>query len=97
MMSDPEHNQRIIVYAAIFTLFLWGHASAGEIRFAHRSAIPRQYDKEIRLQLRIAEAKKNRDSLRYYKSVSRQRKMSMFKRPAQACGVPEGSARLPSD
>jgi hypothetical protein len=78
--------------AVIFILFLWGSASAGEDRSPHRSAAPRQFNKEVRLQLRIAEAKRNRDSLRYYKSVARQQKMGVFKRPASACGMTDGSA-----
>jgi hypothetical protein len=74
--------------AIILILFLWGSASAGEDRSAHRSVTCRQYDNEVRLQLRIAEAKRNKDSLLYYKSVARQQKMGVFKLPASTCGMP---------
>ncbi len=93
MGSDPERKQRIMACAAIFTLFLWGNASAGEDRCVHPTATPRQYNREVRLQLRIAEAKRNRDSLRYYKSIARQQKMGGSKRPASACGMTDGSVR----
>lgn len=72
MRPEPECQPMKSACAVIFILFLWGSASAGEDRSAHRSATRRQYNKEVRLQLRIAEAKRNRDSLRYYKSVARQ-------------------------
>jgi hypothetical protein len=88
MRKDPEHQPKKSACAVIFILFLWGSASAGEDRSAHRSATHRQYDKEVRLQLRIAEAKRNKDSLLYYKSVVRQQKMGVFKRPASTCGMP---------
>ena len=79
MRSDPERKQRILASAVIFTLFLWGHASAGEDHCVHSSATCRQYRREVRLQLRIAEAKRNRDSIRYYKSVARLQKMGVSK------------------
>lgn len=72
MRPEPECQPMKSACAVIFILFLWGSASAGEDRSAHRSATRRQYNKEVRLQLRIAEAKRNRDSLRYYKSLARQ-------------------------
>jgi hypothetical protein len=97
MRSDPERKQRIFICAAIFTLFLWGHASAGEDHCVHSSATCRQYRREVRLQLRIAEAKRNRDSIRYYKSVARQQKVGVPKRPASACGMTDGSVRRFSD
>jgi len=87
MRTDPERHPKKSACAVIFLLFLWGSASAGEDRSAHRSAT-HQYDKEVRLQLRIAEAKRNKDSLLYYKSVARQQKMGVFKLPASACGMP---------
>ncbi len=97
MGSDLERKQRILACTAIFTLFLWDYASAGEDRCVRPSATPRQYNREVRLQLRIAEAKRNRDSLRYYKSLARQQKMGVPRRPASACGVTDGSVRRLSD
>lgn len=72
MRPYSEHQSLKSTCAVIFILFLLGSASAGEDRSSHRSADHRQTNKEVRLQLRIAEAKRNRDSLRYYKSLARQ-------------------------
>jgi hypothetical protein len=91
--TDPERQTTKSACAVIFILFLCASASAGEDRSAHRSATHCQYDKEVRLQLRIAEAKRNKDSLLYYKSVARQQKTGIFKLPASACGMQPKSSR----
>lgn len=93
MRQGLERHPMKSACAAIFILFLWGSVSAGEERSANRSAIHRQSGKEVRLQLRISEAKKNKDSLRYYKSLVRQQLSGEFKRPASACGMTDGSAK----
>ncbi len=93
MGTNPERKQRILFCAVIFILFLLESASVGEDRSAHRSANHLQYNKEVRLQLRIAEAKRNNDSIRYYKSVARQQKMGKSKRPASPFGMTDCSVR----
>ena len=96
MRQGSEHRPMKSVIAAIFLLFLWGSASAGDERSPHRSAAHRQFQKELRLQLRIVESKRNRESLRYYKSVARQLKTGKFKRPSSAFGGTDDSVRRSS-
>lgn len=97
MRQVPERHPMKLACAVIFILILWGSASAGEECTAHRSATHRQTNREVRLQLRIAEAKRNKDSLRYYKSVARQQKLGVFNPPASASGMTDGSARKTSN
>ena len=88
---------RIAILVAILIPSLAGSASvAGDRQF--RPAGPECHtDKSVRLTIRIAEAKRNKDGLRYYKSLMRHRRRAASARPLQSSGMTDGLGPRSSD
>jgi hypothetical protein len=73
--SQKRKRLQPVIRALVLILALSRTASAGEERHG-RSADSRNHaDKMVGLQLRIAESKRKPDSVQYYRSIARQRRM----------------------
>jgi hypothetical protein len=72
-ISTPRHRQAIVPAMIGIFLLLSGIAFPGEN--SPGSNLPRtRANRTVRLQLRIAEARRKADSIRYFRSVARQQK-----------------------
>ena len=71
---------RRTMFVSSLIVFLGTTAAAGDIR--HELESPRHPTGKVRLQIRISEAKRKKESLRYYRSVARQQKTGKILSPA---------------
>jgi hypothetical protein len=94
MSSDTKRKRMISAGAAIFILLLWKAVSVGE----DRSGKPlRRNDQVVQLQIRISEAKRKIDSIRYYKSAARHQKMGSGILPSSVRGATDGTLKRSTD
>ncbi|OGP76001.1 MAG: hypothetical protein A2Z40_00800 [Deltaproteobacteria bacterium RBG_19FT_COMBO_60_16] len=78
MRTTPRRRRRQSIFGTlIFILLLSGSAAAGEKVLGQITALHPQNKKMVLLQLRIAEARGKKESLRYYRSIARQQRANV--------------------
>ncbi len=80
-MSNPIFGKRQFAFRVLFILIIHacpafsGDLQPGRLSMLHPAG-------KVRLQIRISEAKKKKDALRYYRSVARQQKAGRINPPS---------------
>ena len=97
-MRSPRYRVRMLsaIFAAFFVALLRLTASAEtDCRTPETRLL--QHDKAVRLQIRISEAKRKSDSVRYYKSAARCRKKGGAIPPFSYRAARDGTVRRLAD